>query len=220
MEKLGLVDMLQTGGYERWRNQDGDNSIAEKDEVEDKVFVKNLTSRVLTQLRFTGIRSEIGDNFRIGWVLRKDLSRCIDIPIAGANLWARILADSPEQATFACITPECLQSTSQEHRCQNKPPESWAFKRKFQLSTKVRAYTVVSGASPSRCELVVGKAYWIGPIAAMLLAEFTQKPSCEKHFLVRGSKLPLKTFRRLIDRPWIKEIDGNAAEACLISSAE
>ena len=66
MEKFGLVNMLQKSEHERWRNQDGDYSTAEEQKIEDKIFVRSLTSRGLNHLWFTGVRWKIGDQFCIG----------------------------------------------------------------------------------------------------------------------------------------------------------
>lgn len=86
-------------------------------------LVKRIVHYTLLILKDTGVdRTE--QKFRIACpknlVSGKPLAMCLEIPCNNGNLWTRILADTKDCATFACMTPLCLES--EEHKCRQTDP--------------------------------------------------------------------------------------------------
>jgi hypothetical protein len=68
------------------------------------------TSDLVKALELTGLQS-VGDDFVVGFIPSDpaEYLRRISIPTKGSNLWLKVLRDSETSATFAYLTPKCLQ---------------------------------------------------------------------------------------------------------------
>ena len=77
---------------------------------------------MLEVLKDTGIDKN-GEELVIAWVRKESPYSCLRLRCEKTSLWARILADSEYCATFACITPLCLES--EKHKCRNLETTPW-----------------------------------------------------------------------------------------------
>lgn len=74
--------------------------------------------RILNTLRPTGL-DPTGRYFCVAWPRKGDISRCFKFPLEGQGSWAKILEDSPDCATFAYITMNCLETD--DIKCSKSP---------------------------------------------------------------------------------------------------
>jgi len=82
----------------------------------------NIVKSMLEVLKDTGI-DENGEELVIAWVRRDSPYSCLRLRCEKTSLWARILADSEDCATFAYITPLCLEI--KKHKCRNLEVAPW-----------------------------------------------------------------------------------------------
>ena len=142
---------------------------------------------------------------------------CFDISCIGANSWAKILTDTPEIATFACVTPLCLEMIDQRQRCRRALPSKFEDAGVYQLCTRVRPRGGDSNSkeTPREWTLKQGKLYWIGPKDLMLQACVTIMEGMMV-LRVKRSAMPMKFFKRLISRATIRETNDEGAVECLV----
>jgi hypothetical protein len=179
-----------------------------------------LVREILYQLQHTGIDQE--NNLRIGWAQENTALKCLKIKCGGHNSWAKILTDSPDTVTFACVEPICMQSPSLRHRCpENLPPKPYNPCRPFQLHTKVRPLCVVDDPAVvwDKWTLQPGQNYWIGPQDLMMLAEANLKGEVWQ-LSVRQSKMPAHLFRRINNRVMLRETNDEGAVECFVGVRE
>lgn len=104
--KFNIVQNFRTNNLEQWfdklSREQRDNAI-------------KIVRSMLEVLKETGI-DKSGEELVIAWVRKESPSSCLRLCCEKMSLWARNLADSEDCATFACITPLCLQSD--KHRCR------------------------------------------------------------------------------------------------------
>ena len=94
-----IVDAFQSNNLQDWLRQLTDT-------LQDLVAL--IIRYILSMLQHTGI-DEKGEHFTIAWIQRGKPFQCFDVPCKKESYWARILADSRDCATFAYITPKCLE---------------------------------------------------------------------------------------------------------------
>jgi hypothetical protein len=104
-----------------------------------QTYTLTLVRSILEQLRNTGVDRE-GTTLVIAWPYQNDIQRCLKIPCKAQSRWAQILADSEDCATFAYVTPKCLETDNV--KCRG------AF-RTWQNATKMLA-TAVSCTQPEQ----------------------------------------------------------------------
>lgn len=149
-----------------------------------------LVKEILYQLQSTGIDHE--NTLRLGWVQDNNALKCLKIPCHGSNLWAKILTDSCDVATFACVTDQCLESSSSSHVCQGSRPVDYNPVHVFQLSTRVRPVRVdYNSRVVTDTVLEDGKEYSIGQDDLMLKASAA----------VQGNDVRLTVKRSNTDSP-------------------
>lgn len=97
--------------------------------------VMQIAGYILKRLSYTGFNK----NFElvVACPLPQDAFACIHIPCKKQQLWARILKDSEECATFACMTSRCLETD--EHKCFGLKDPTWR-KGPVLLATAVCQY--------------------------------------------------------------------------------
>lgn len=159
---------------------------------------------VLLILQDTGI-DRSGDYLVAIWPHRSDPLRCFKIPCKKATSWARMLADSPDCATFAYITPLCLETD--RYQCQGLSAPCW-HNNSVVLSTAVSRHVRNHAVTAAPWALKHEQSYLIGPSENALLGRVI-RPSSPSNMLdppslqISSSMIPLHVQRRVIER--IKE---------------
>lgn len=74
-------------------------------------LVARIVRHILSVLQYTGIDKR-GENLVVAWIQRNKPFQCFKIPCERESYWARILMDSEDCATFAYITPKCLETNA------------------------------------------------------------------------------------------------------------
>ena len=117
LREMGIVEALKGNQLRLWLEQ------MESRNRDLKPTVERIIRYVLIVLRDTGIDRT---NERLIIACRQDIvpdtpmSMCVKVPCEKATLWAKVLADSEQCATFACMTSLCFET--EEHRCQRGDP--------------------------------------------------------------------------------------------------
>jgi len=117
LREMGIVEALKGQQLRLWLEQ------RESQNRDLKPTVERIIRYVLIVLRDTGIDRT---NERLIIACRQDIapdtpmSMCVKVPCEKATLWAKVLADSEQCATFACMTSLCFET--EEHRCQRVYP--------------------------------------------------------------------------------------------------
>lgn len=101
-----IVENFKNGDLQEWFNQ-----LA----TPYKETTVGIVRSMLEVLKDTGIDKN-GEELVIAWIRREGPYTCLRLRCEKTSLWARILADSEDCATFACITPLCLES--ENHKCR------------------------------------------------------------------------------------------------------
>jgi hypothetical protein len=127
---------------------------------------------MLEFLKDTGIDKN-DDELVIAWVQKDSPDSSLRVRCEKSSLWARILADSEDCATFACITPICLESG--KHKCRGLAVAPWNNVSTLldtavapQLSNR-EAMGVIDTLIPFRLEHEV--SYWIRMSGSNLIAK-------------------------------------------------
>jgi hypothetical protein len=124
------------------------------------------------------------------------------------SLWARILADSEDCATFACITPLCIEI--EKHKCRGLEAAPWHNISKL-LDTAVCQYlsnreltTVANTLAPWQLQHQV--SYWIGKSGSNLIAKvWLTNEDTEPRLVVRQKFIPEK-FRARLPRAMVERL--------------
>ncbi|RYP68781.1 hypothetical protein DL770_008391 [Monosporascus sp. CRB-9-2] len=114
--------------YASWENLKTDHGIFEAFQRKDlKNWLRKLDKplydltlqiirRILHSLRETGLDRK-GKSFLISWPYKDDFYHCFEIDLKQReSSWVRLIADSEDCATFAYVSPKCLETT--EIRCR------------------------------------------------------------------------------------------------------
>ncbi|KAF2431669.1 hypothetical protein EJ08DRAFT_696151 [Tothia fuscella] len=160
----------------------------------------HLIRYVLEALRETGY-DEPSDEFVIAWLFPNDPFRCFRIQSKGHHMWTRALADSSSCATFAYITPKCLEAD--EYTCQNCTAIQW--QQALSLDTAVCQHRSNNEVliSTSIWSLQPGISYWIGKPGGELTARLVDTTSpLGMRLAIKRSQIPAHSRMRLgrIDR--------------------
>jgi hypothetical protein len=152
---------------------------------------------MLEILKDTGIDKN-GEELVIAWVRKESPHSCLRLRCEKTSLWARILADSEDCATFACITLLCLQSD--KHRCRRLEVAPWHNVSNLldtavcpQLSNR-ELTTVATTLAPFKLQHQV--SYWIGKSGSNMIAKvWLTNEDAEPVLVVKQ-----KVYRRSIGR--------------------
>jgi hypothetical protein len=74
-----------------------------------QLLVARIVRYILMTLQHTGIDKK-GGHLIVAWIQVGKPFQCFKVPCEKESYWARILADSGDCATFAYITPQCLET--------------------------------------------------------------------------------------------------------------
>ena len=158
-----------------------------------QTLVVNISRYILSILRSTGFYQQTNE-FVIAWPQSADPFRCFRIKCAGKQLWTRALADSRDCATFAYITPKCLETD--EFKCRRLPAAHF-HTHAVSLDTAVWEHNPeCTGIDPSGWTLSPGVRYWIGKPGLELTATLlSPSRTCLR---IQKTGLPAK-FRKRIE---------------------
>jgi len=119
-----IVDALKGSNFKAWF----DHLVPEL-----QSDVLRIVRYVLLILQDTGI-DQSGDHLVAIWPRKGNPLGCFKIPCKDATFWARMLQDSSDCATFAYVTPLCLET--HEWKCQKLQTAPW-HNRSVVLNTAV-----------------------------------------------------------------------------------
>ncbi|KAF8860775.1 hypothetical protein BDZ45DRAFT_724295 [Acephala macrosclerotiorum] len=158
----------------------------------------HIVRSMLEVLKDTGIGKN-DEELVIAWVRRESPYSCLRLRCEKTSLWARILADSEDCATFACITPLCLEI--EKHKCRGLTIAPWHNVSTL-LDTTVcpqrsnrELLNVVNALAPFKLEHQV--SYWIGKSGSNLIAKVWLTNDPEPRLVVRQKVIPEKYRSRL-----------------------
>jgi hypothetical protein len=209
LQQLGIVQALQGSDFPAWF------------ETQDELYqnaTDMLIKEVLNKLQHTGVDDE--NNLRIA--LADDIKgiECITIPCRKANSWAKMLVDSTDTVTFACVTTLCLETCGKcTRRCGGIVSHQNFFNSTpfLQLATQVRPRGVDYNSRKTAQEwhLQKGKSYWMGPENLMLMAT-VDVDGGDTILRVKKTTMPTKIFKRMNQRATIRETNDPGAVDCMV----
>lgn len=160
-------------------------------------LVKRIVLYVLLILKDTGI-DRTNKLFRIACpedlTSDRPIFMCLQVSCEKDNLWARILADSKDCATFAYMTRSCLESD--DKKCQSTSP--WHCTSLDTAVCRYRAQNDLPSLQSSPWQLRDRALYWIGRPESGLQARVRKLPN-DPHpkLYVSISAMSEKTLARL-----------------------
>ena len=177
-------------------------------------LVVQIVRYILEALRDTGYDGQ-RDEFIIAWPLEKDPFRCFRIQSkVGNHLWTRALADSEDCATFAYVTPNCLETNDQ--KCRKSKIAEW-LKRAVSLETAVCQHKSNKDLPTQALgwTLKLGIRYWIGKPGADLTAKLLESTTqIGARLSVTRSRIPENIRKRIESKVQrIREKQSADAEA-------
>jgi hypothetical protein len=158
-----------------------------------------IVRSMLEVLKHTGIDRN-GEELVIAWVRQESPFSCLRLRCEKTSLWARILADSDDCATFACITPSCLENRN--YRCQNLIVAPWHNVSNL-LDTAVCQHLSIHDTQTVKDTIIPWTlqnevSYWIGKSGSSLIAQVRlTKEDPEPRLVVRQNAIPEKYRARL-----------------------
>jgi hypothetical protein len=166
--------------------------------MEQRESAIHIVRSMLEVLKDTGIDKN-EEELVLAWVRRESPYSCLRLRCEKNSLWARILADSEDCATFACITPLCLEI--KKHRCRGLAIAPWHNVSNI-LNTAVcpqvsnrELGSVLNTRAPFKLEHQV--SYWIGKSGSNLIAKVWLTNDPEPRLVVRQKFIPEKYRSRL-----------------------
>lgn len=136
-----------------------------------------IVRSMLEVLKDTGIDRN-GEELVVAWVRKESPYSCLRLRCEKTSLWARILADSEDCATFACITPLCFEV--KKHKCRGLKTAPWHNVTKMldtavcpQLSNR-ELKAVANTIAPWTLKHNV--SYWIGKSGSNLIVRSPEFP--------------------------------------------
>jgi tetratricopeptide (TPR) repeat protein len=178
--------------------------------------VESLVRGLLLALVPTGLDRK--GNLVICWPSRNGLTTCIKVPHQRENHWTRILADSAKIATFAYMTPRCLEAT--HLRCQNL--SAYGGNAGSLLGTAVCLDIPSRGDSAAADErtLQQSKSYWIGRDDHPVLVKAECPDNDYPRLWVIPNSIPENIVRHFLRRSLLKlrerHLDSIQGELVLI----
>jgi hypothetical protein len=166
-------------------------------ELQESVI--QIIRSMLEILKDTGIDKK-DEELIIAWIRKESPYSCLKLRCEKTSLWARILADSEDCATFACITPLCIEI--KKHKCRGLEVAPWHNVGNL-LDTAVYPYlsnreltTVANTLAPWQLQNQV--SYWIGKVGSNLIAKvWLTNEDAEPRLVVRQKVIPEKYRARL-----------------------
>ncbi|KAG8629006.1 hypothetical protein KVT40_002871 [Elsinoe batatas] len=123
---------------------------------EQRAYLLNMVRDILSDLQHTGITPETSD-FVAAWPSTSDTKVCLKFSSHGENEWIRLLEDDYDCATFAIITPLCLES-NEDQCCPS--PATWKGTI-ASLATEVSLSRTKTVGGSTNCDLADKSEYYI-----------------------------------------------------------
>jgi hypothetical protein len=193
-----------------------------------QTLVVQIIRYILGILGDTGYNRQ-NDELVIALPFREDPFRCFRIPCKNdQHLWTRALADSEVCATYAYITPNCLEETN-EQKCQKSSVAQWR-NRAVSLDTAVCQHKSSKEIQDQAVtwNLKPGILYWIGKPGTDLTAKVLRPTAqLEMRLSVTRSLIPESFLRRIsslqkIPMQRIREkqqsTDNNATQVVILTA--
>ena len=197
--------------------------------------LKDLILGVVRTLKPTGVTPT--GQFEAAWISQRHPTQAVAVPCS-ENPWLYLFQDSPLAATFACVTPLCLETVY--HCCPLRRlaiPAASLYNPDcslrlgvgdFALSTRLLPYRNLPGcrqpAPGEPEELKVGCSYFMNYTAREVVAYVYRADGWGYLTKVKEArKAPGVLLRRLITRGdirFVRESTDTSATRCLISSSE
>jgi len=181
LQTHGLLDALRSNTYRGW-TQDPLNA-----DVKD--LAQRAIKAVLLAIQSTGIERS-GDNLVVAWACELGPRSCLKIPCRRSNIWTRILADSVDTATFACMTVSCLETDTQ--KCQHVQQPQW----RQNIDSLNTAVCRATPSANTQFVLEHGKMYCIGRPESYLFARAVHSPNAPPKLHISIGSLSAKMQKR------------------------
>jgi hypothetical protein len=178
-------------------------------------IVSRMVRRILETLEPTGLDPS-GRYFSIAWPVAGHIDRCFRIRLESYNSWAAMLADSHDCATFAYVSPNCLETC--DIKCRGPNP---CWNNKLYLLE-----TAVFCPAPCRTqtwELRHAETYYFEKLDTMLWFKVQKERGAEQATLVKlvsAMSIPQKFRQSLRLREEKKQRARLKERDCLIVNAE
>ena len=162
-----------------------------------RVEFERLVFTMLHLLRDTGVDRK-GEKLVVACMQSGPPFQCIKYPCKKENYWARMLIDSEENATFAYVTTQCLE-TATIKCCE---PSPWWLNSTTLLGTAVLedrsavSYAFASAPRLGQWKLNENEAYLIGRPDKALFVEVKKPDGADTQLLVSSSKTPQEFLHR------------------------
>jgi hypothetical protein len=178
-----------------------------------------IIMEILNRLQHTGIDHQ--DKLRICWAEAGQGFKCLKIPCTKSNSWVKILADSPETVTFACVTSACLKDPDGTPPCGNEMLSRFDAMRPLLLHTQVRPKGEDYNFKETGKEWTLrdGMSYWIGSDSFLLLARLNTKRGIPS-LRAKRSIIPSTILRRSHSRVVLRETNDPGSVSCIVLSEE
>ena len=180
-------------------------------------FVLDLVRTILERLRYTGLDRR-NTTLVIAWPREGEIERGLKIPCKAETCWAQLIADAEDCATFAYVTPKCLETNHVKCRGSQRAwqnvskmlvTEMSPSRPEGQPALVAIAPIVDPPATPvtttatatSKWELEDQKTYYIKKLDSLLRVKVERpRPASNDvaHLLVVSSNVPHKMWKRLL----------------------
>ena len=180
-------------------------------------FVLALVRSILERLQYTGLDRR-NTTLMIAWPREGDIERGLKIPCRAETCWAQLIADAEDCATFAYVTPKCLETNhvkcrGSQRAWQNvskmlvtemspsRPEGQPAFVAKAPIADPPAAPVTTTATATSQWELEDQKTYYIKKLDSLLCVKVERpRPASNDvaHLLVVNSNAPHKLWKRLL----------------------
>lgn len=182
-------------------------------------YVLTLVRTILEQLQHTGLDSR-KTTLVIAWPQEGDIGRGLKVPCRAETCWAQIIADAEDCATFAYVTPRCLETNHIKCRGNLKAWQNASKMLVTEISpsglegqplvvtnaannTPVAAPVTTAATTTTPWELEDQKTYYIKKIDSLLRVKVERPSSASNdvtHLVVATSSIPQTYWKRVLLR--------------------
>jgi ankyrin repeat protein len=178
-------------------------------------YVLTLVRKILEQLQHTGLDRR-NTTLVIAWPQEGDIERGLRIPCKAQTCWAQVIADAEDCATFAYVTPKCLETNHVKCRGSQR---AWQNASKMlvtemspsrpegqpvvAITTIPAPVTTTTATATTQWELEDKKTYYIKKLDSLLRVKVERPSSASNdvaHLVVARSNIPQGLWKRLLVR--------------------
>lgn len=175
-----------------------------------QVYVLNLVYTILKQLQHTGFDPR-NNTLVVAWPQEGDTKRGLRIPCKEQTYWAQILADAEDCATFAYVTPKCLETNHVKCRGNVKAWQNASKMLVTEMSpsrpkgepviTTPLAPVTTTATATTGWELEDKRIYFIKKLDTLLHVKVVRPNASSNdvaHLIVAASMIPQRLWKRLL----------------------